>query len=148
MKKFNYSFVLLIAVSTFLLLSQTFQFNPETGDQQLDFKLNEINSNALSDINQFVERVSEVYVVDPNKVKDLLNFMNPADILISFQIQNITDYTLAEIVEHYRTNEEKSWHNMLPHFGITKTSYEYVELKKIKKFYEPSYTIKNLSKVK
>ncbi len=148
MKNTNYPIILMMLAATFILLSQTLSFNPKTGDEGFDNKLNEINVEALSDINNFIDRVNSVYLIEKNQVQELLNVFEPAELLIALQICHVTDNTLLNVIENYKRNKSKGWKSILSDLGIKSTSYEFVELKKIVNFNDVSYITNTISQNK
>jgi hypothetical protein len=75
MDKVNFPIIFTVLSATFIILSQSLSFNPKTGDEKLDAKLAEINLSASQDIKSFIERVNQVYHIEENQVKSLLEIM-------------------------------------------------------------------------
>lgn len=148
MKNINYTIIFTMLSATFILLSQTLSFNPNTGDEKLDNKLSEINVKASNNINAFIDRVHKIYNVDKNQVQDLLEVMEPADVLIAMQINHITENSLTDVLASYKENNKAGWKVILNDLGIKSSSYEYVELKKIKQFNDISFITNTLSQNK
>lgn len=148
MKNINYPILFTMLSATFILLSQTLSFNPNTGDEKLDNELSEINVKASNDINAFIDRVHKIYNIDKNQVQELLEVMEPADVLIAMQINHITENSLTDVLASYKENNKAGWKVILNDLGIKSSSYEYVELKKIKQFNDISFITNTLSQNK
>lgn len=148
MNKINLPIIFMMLSATFILLSQTLSFDPNTGDKHLDQKLTEINVKASANINAFISRINLVYNVEKSQIQELLEIMEPADVLIALQINHITDNTLADVLDSYKENNKAGWKAVLNDLGIKSSSYEYLELKKIKHFNDVSFIINTLSQNK
>jgi len=148
MNKINLPIIFMMLSATFILLSQTLSFDPNTGDNHLDQKLSEINVKASDNINAFIDRVNLIYNVEKSQVQELLEVMEPADVLIALQVNHITDNSLADVLDSYKENNKAGWKAILNDLGIKSSSYEYVELKKIKQFNDISFITNTLSQNK
>lgn len=148
MNKVNYPIIFTLLSTIFILLSQTLSFNPNTGDKKFDNKLSEINVKASNDINAFIDRVHKIYNIEKNQVQNLLEEMEPADVLMAMQINYITENSLSDVLYTYKERKKAGWKFILNDLGIKSSSYEYVELKKIKQFNDVSFITNTLSQNK
>jgi hypothetical protein len=148
MKNFNYPIVLVALVTAIVLLTNSLSFNPKTGDEKLDEKLNEINMNASMNISEFVDRLSTVYFVEKVMVDELLLTMEPVDVLLTLQISKITDYTIYDVLKSYKNNPENGWNSILNDLGIASTSKEFKQLKNVSSFNDKSFVNSVLSQNK
>lgn len=144
MNKLNYLLFFMLLSASFLLISQTLSFDPNTGDEQFDDQLNQLNSIANNDLDQFEKNVSEKYHVSTHKVTEMLSIMEPVEVLVSFETASLTEEPIDIVIESYRKNKFSGWRLIVRELGIKGNSREFAELKKSflqTNFFEPQNTL-------
>jgi hypothetical protein len=118
-----FPFLLLITSLSFAQLS----FN--TGSIELDKELVTLNANAKLDIKEFTINLNASHSIPIPKIKELLNIMDPAEIILSNNIAVIVNKPLDEIVDTYKANKGKSWGQLAKEMGVKPGSPEFHALK-------------------
>jgi hypothetical protein len=102
-----------ISVLLFVLLFSCNFYSQTTynsGDQELDKELAEINSTAKLDLAKFKGELLTTYKIPAVKVEELLKEkMEPAEILLAAKISSIAKKPLELVVTSYKTNKNKGW---------------------------------------
>ena len=131
MKSYNYVLLFALFSASIFLISVSLTFDANTGNEKFDEKLNEINKDALADISAFKAAIVEEYNVDEAEVSSLISTMEPAEILLAFELSRLTDKTMPEILTRYNTNKEAGWQKIFLSLGINNNSSRFDELCKI-----------------
>lgn len=131
MNKLNYLLFFAMLTASFLLISQTLSFDPNTGDEQLDEQLNEINSQAVTDLLSFQNEVSEKYHVGKDKISALLAIMEPVEIIIAYEISALTEKPIEQVIKSYKANKSEGWKAIAADLGVKSNTPEFSELKNI-----------------
>lgn len=131
MKNANYIILFAAFVIGIFLISNTFSFDAKSGNASFDKRLNEINKNALTDINAFKVCLEETYHANPDEVSNLLMQMEPAEVLLSYELAQMTSLSHAEVLEKYHLNSEKGWSTIFMSLGIKINSAQFKNLSKI-----------------
>ncbi len=129
----NYNYILLFAlfsVSIFLI-SVSLTFDANTGNEKFDDKLNEINKEALADVSAFKAAIVTEYGVEEAEVSSLISTMEPAEILLAYELSRLTDKTMTEVLNRYNTNKGEGWKKIFLSLGINNNSSRFNELCKI-----------------
>jgi hypothetical protein len=131
MKSYNYILLFALFSASIFLISVSMTFDAKTGNEKFDDRLNEINKEALGDISAFKASIVEEYRVEEAEVGSLISIMEPAEILLSYEISRLTSKTMTEVLARYNTNKEKGWKNIFRSLGINNNSSRFTELCKI-----------------
>lgn len=138
---------LFLSVITQSIFSQKakLSYDFKTGDKELDISLNKINIDAKSDINNFIKNISTSYKVESKKIQKMLQSkMEPADIVMTLDIAQISGNSVEAIAEEYKENKEKGWGQIAKNMGIKPGSPEFHQLKqRNKKNHEKNEHAKN-----
>ncbi|MBI1836136.1 MAG: hypothetical protein HYR91_02605 [Flavobacteriia bacterium] len=117
----------------FIVFNMNAQTNFNTGDQDLDKQLVEINNEAKNDLTKFKTDLLNVFKIPFEKTEVLLKEkMEPAEILLSAKIASISKKSLDQVITCYKTNKSKGWGYIAKEMGIKPGSPEFHELKKKK----------------
>ncbi|MCE3295588.1 MAG: hypothetical protein K0R65_1302 [Crocinitomicaceae bacterium] len=131
MKSYNYVLLFALFSVSIFLISVSLTFDANTGNEKFDEKLNEINKEALADISAFKAAIVGEYHVDETEVSSLISIMEPAEILLSFELSRLTSKTLSEVLTSYNNNKEEGWKKIFLSLGINKKSSRFNDLCKI-----------------
>jgi hypothetical protein len=115
--------LLLICSISFAQLS----FN--TGSVELDKDLLTINKKAKLDIKGFTIDLNLSHSIPIPKIKDLLKFMEPAEIVLAKDISIIVNKPIDDVVTSYKANKDKGWGQIAKEMGIKPGSAEFHALK-------------------
>lgn len=101
-----------------------------TGIADLDVNLNEVNTLASKDIVAFTEMVAANYNSTTELVSDVLNSgLKPAETLMAFEVADIVDKPVGDVVNTYKANKGKGWGVVAMELGIKPGSKEFHALK-------------------
>ncbi|MGV3630468.1 MAG: hypothetical protein ACO1O6_04655 [Bacteroidota bacterium] len=131
MKSYNYVLLFALFSASIFLISVSLTFDANTGSEKFDDRLNEINKDALADISAFKAAIVEEYHVDEAEVSSLISTMEPAEILLAFELARLTDKTMPEVLTRYNNNKEDGWKKIFLSLGINNNSSRFNELCKI-----------------
>jgi hypothetical protein len=131
MKSYNYILLFALFSASIFLISVSMTFDAKTGDEKFDERLDEINKDALGDISAFKAAIVEEYHVDEAEVGSLISTMEPAEILLSYELSRLTSKTMTEVLTRYNKNKEDGWKKIFLSLGINNNSSRFNELCKI-----------------
>jgi hypothetical protein len=118
----------LITYAFFLVLSAQHSFN--TGSAEFDADLYTINIQANRDLATFKTNMTVAYNIEAATIDNMLKMgMEPAEVYLSLEIENISHSTLNNVVTSYRLNKEKGWGAIAKEMGIWPDSNEFISLK-------------------
>jgi hypothetical protein len=110
--------------------SQEVKFSAKTGDAELDVFLKDINTNALSNPDQFKVNASASFNIGVTKIDLLLNTMPPGDVYMALQLASSTGKPVDTVVDSYSKNKGKGWGVIAKEMGIKPGSPEFHAMKK------------------
>lgn len=120
--------ILLIALSMAPLSMAQLSFN--TGDATLEAELNLLNDDAKKDLSTFKSNMATTLDVTKEKIQSLLDkAMEPAEIILSGRIADISGNSLDDVVKSYEANKDKGWGYIAKEMGIKPGSPEFHALK-------------------
>ncbi len=106
------------------------QISFNTGDASLEAELNLLNDNAKKDLTSFKSQIVSDFGLTKEKVQDLLDkSMEPAEIILSGRIADITGNSVDDVVKSYEANKDKGWGQVAKDLGIKPGSAEFHALK-------------------
>lgn len=112
-----------------LSMSSIAQIQFKTGDSGLDAELNTANKEANADLPAFKSKLSVDFGLGIPKINEMLEFMNPAEILLSARMKEILGIEIDVVIGSYKTNKEKGWGAIAKDLGIKPGSPEFHALK-------------------
>jgi len=123
------SFIVLFILPTFTCAS--LEFN--TGDEELDITLKEINIEAGVDINGYKADLSTTYDISRNKLEYLFVEikMEPADVFMTLELARILNISIDAILKVYKENRGKGWGVIAKQLGMKPGSNEFMALKNV-----------------
>lgn len=121
----------LLAIGFVLNASFSFsQISFNTGDASLEAELNVLNDEAKKDLSTFKSQIVSDFGLTKQKVQDLLDkSLEPAEIILSGRIADITGNTVDNVVKSYEANKDKGWGQVAKDLGIKPGSPEFHALK-------------------
>jgi len=106
------------------------QISFNTGDASLEAELNLLNDNAKKDLTSFKSQIVSDFGLTKEKVQDLLDkSLEPAEIILSGRIADITGNSVDDVVKSYEANKDKGWGQIAKDLGIKPGSPEFHALK-------------------
>lgn len=132
MKNFNYILLFGLFSVFIFLMTTSLSFDAQTGNEQFDERLNDINKDALADLSDFKEGISDFYLIDQNEVSNMMSYMEPAEIILALELTRLTNKSLAEIIKQHRIGKNAGWNKILLSLGVNKNSLTFRELTQIK----------------
>lgn len=106
------------------------QLSFKTGDASLEAELNLLNDEAKKDLSSFKEQIVADFGVTKQTVQDLLDkALEPAEIILSGRIADVTGKSMNDVVTSYEKNKEKGWGQVAKDMGIKPGSPEFHALK-------------------
>ncbi|MCR9173594.1 MAG: hypothetical protein NXI10_13920 [bacterium] len=121
--------LLTLSLVAFMSFGTFAQVNFRTGDASLDTELNEINNDAKSDLSAFKDRLLSEHNLSGGVVDDLLEIMQPAEVLLSGRLKDILGIEIDVVVGSYERNKDKGWGAIAKDLGIKPGSAEFHALK-------------------
>lgn len=131
MKGYNYILLFSLFTASIFLISISLNFDANTGSEKFDEQLNDINKEALADISAFKNTIVREYNVDDSEVTGLISTMEPAEILLSYELSRLTDKSISEVLTHYKENKQDGWKQILLSLGIDSHSPRFGDLCKL-----------------
>ena len=105
------------------------QVKYNTGSIEFDKDLGIINANAKLDLKTFKIDVSTSHNIPIPKIEEMLQVMEPAEVVLATDIAQISQKPIDEVVTSYKKNKEKGWGVVAKEMGIKPGSPEFHELK-------------------
>lgn len=119
-----------LIIGLFISFKYTAQTSYNSGDQELDKELTEINSQAKLDLTKFKNDLISTYKIPITKIEELLKEkMEPAEVLLAAKIASISKKPLEQVVSCYKENKTKGWGYIAKQMGIKPGSPEFHALK-------------------
>ncbi len=137
MKKFNYILLFVFFSATFYLISQSLTFDANTGDTVLDEKLKNLNAQAVADISTFKMEIASEFQTTEFKISKLLEEMEPAEVLFSYNIALINSISVDDVISVYKENKDYGWSVIINKLGISQQSEKFKDLKNISIYGKP-----------
>ena len=131
MKNTNIFLILAFVSIAVFTVVYSFDFEAQSGDKEFDKRLNEINKNALSNISQFKRCILTTYHANESELSQLLVELEPAEVLLTYEIADLTSLTHAEVLNVFMTNKHKGLQKTLGILGIKHESAQFQNLAKI-----------------
>lgn len=121
----------LLALSFVFTTSLSFsQILFKTGDASLEAELNVLNDEAKKDLSSFKSKIVSDCGLTKEKVENLLDkSLEPAEIILSGRIADITGNSVEDVVKSYESNKDKGWGQVAKDLGIKPGSAEFHALK-------------------
>lgn len=106
------------------------QLSFKTGDASLEAELNLLNDEAKKDLSSFKDKIVADFGGTKQAVQDLLDkALEPAEIILSGRIADVTGKSMNEVVNSYEKNKDKGWGQVAKDMGIKPGSPEFHALK-------------------
>ncbi len=131
MKQINYLLLFVFFSASFYLISQSLTFNAKTGDAVLDEKLKELNAEAITNISEFRSQIAMEFQTSETKITELLQIMEPAEILFAYQIAAVNSTSIDKIVAKFKQNKSEGWSVIIDKLGISQHSEKFKDLKNL-----------------
>lgn len=109
------------------------QISFNTGSVELDKNLGIINTNAKLDLKTFKVDFSVKSNLSLPKIDELLEVMEPAEVVLANEISQIVEKPIDNVVSSYKVNKEKGWGAIAKDMGIKPGSEEFHQLKNMTK---------------
>lgn len=119
-----------LSIGGFIMFN-SFEFDAHSGSKKFDTRLNNINKKALADINQFKECLLATYHADEAELQTLLVEFEPAEVLLTYEISNLTSLTHAEVLGIFRAHKDQGLNETLMALGIKVKSAQFHNLAKL-----------------
>lgn len=117
----------LAAVSIIVISNAQVKYN--TGSVEFDKDLGIINANAKLDLKTFKIDVSTSHNIPIPKIEEMLQVMEPAEVVLATDIAQVAQKPIDEVVTSYKKNKEKGWGVVAKEMGIKPGSAQFHELK-------------------
>ena len=106
------------------------QISFKMGDASLEAELNVLNDEAKKDLSSFKSKIVSDFGLTKEKVENLLDkSLEPAEIILSGRIADITGNSVEDVVKSYESNKDKGWGQVAKDLGIKPGSAEFHALK-------------------
>ncbi|MBI2280491.1 MAG: hypothetical protein HYU68_07355 [Bacteroidetes bacterium] len=119
--------ITLLAITTFSVAFAQVKYN--TGNVEFDTDLGIVNANAKLDLKTFKINVSTTHNLPIPKVEELLQIMEPAEIILAADIAQVAQKPIDAVVTSYKKNKDKGWGVIAKEMGIKPGSPEFHALK-------------------
>lgn len=100
-----------------------------TGDPALETELRTINEEAKNDLSAFKDGVSADFSISAPKLDELLNMLQPAEVVLALRIADVVNIPVDRVAESYQVNKDKGWGYIAKEPGIKPGSPEFHALK-------------------
>jgi hypothetical protein len=117
----------LAAVSIIAISNAQVKYN--TGSVEFDKDLGIINTNAKLDLKTFKIDVSTSHNLPIPKIDEMLQVMEPAEVVLAADIAQVAQKPIDEVVTSYKKNKGKGWGVVAKEMGIKPGSPQFHELK-------------------
>lgn len=119
--------ITLLAITTFSVAFAQVKYN--TGNVEFDTDLGIVNANAKLDLKTFKLNISTTHNLPIPKVEELLQIMEPAEIILAADIAQVAQKPIDAVVISYKKNKDKGWGVIAKEMGIKPGSPEFHALK-------------------
>lgn len=121
---------LILTLATFLIIAVSIaQVKYNTGSVEFDKDLGIINANAKLDLKTFKIDISTSHNLPIPKVEEMLQIMEPAEVVLAADIAQVTQKPVDEVVTSYKKNKGNGWGVVAKEMGIKPGSPEFHTLK-------------------
>lgn len=122
--------ILILAAIFAISTTSTAQIAFKSGNAEMDANLNTMNADAKLDLGKFKANLSLSYGVPKTKVDQVFSLkVEPAEAFMIFEIGNITNKPIDDVVASYKKNKGKGWGVIAKELGIKPGSPEFHALK-------------------
>lgn len=122
-------FLALAVLFAGMVQAQTINFNPRTGDVEMDAFLKSVNDEAKKDIGAFTTKVTNTFGIVKSDVDKLLKDMMPGDVYMAAQVASTINKPITDVSVAYNNNKGKGWGAIAKEMGIKPGSPEFHKLK-------------------
>jgi hypothetical protein len=107
-------------------------YNANTGDNEFDNTLNDLNSVAHADLDNFMNQLSGTFGISKPWIENLLKRENipPADVYMIARTASVTNQPIDTVKKNYMAYRDQGWGVIAKHLGIKPGSKEFHALKK------------------
>jgi hypothetical protein len=107
-------------------------YNANTGDYEFDNSLNNLNSVAHRDLDNFISQLSSTYDLSRPWIENLVKkeSIPPADVYMIARTSRVTNRPIATVEKYYKDNRGQGWGVTAQRLGIKPGSPEFHALKK------------------
>lgn len=119
-----------LITASLLCLAVNAQIKFNTGSAELDKELNQINSEAKSDLTKFKQGLEDQFHVGVKEIDKVFGTITePAEAHLAFKIGEITNKPMDVVLRSYTANKDKGWGAIAKDLGIKPGSAEFHALK-------------------
>jgi hypothetical protein len=106
-------------------------YDPDTGDNEYDNALRNLDKVALADLDYFMNQLSRTFGVSIPWIENLIKRENipPADVYMMARTASVTKYPIDTVQKHYLANRRQGWGVIAKQLGIKPGSKEFHALK-------------------
>jgi len=106
-------------------------YNANTGDNEFDNSLHNLNRVARADLNDFINKLSGTFGVSKDWIENLVRRQNipPADVYMIARVASVTKHPIDAVQKNYMANRGQGWGVIAKHLGIKPGSKEFHALK-------------------
>jgi hypothetical protein len=107
-------------------------YNANTGDNEFDDALNNLNNVAHADLDNFMNKLSGTFGISKPWIENLIKRENipPADVYMIARTASVTNRPIYAVEKYYKANRGQGWGVMAQRLGIKPGSKEFHALKK------------------
>jgi hypothetical protein len=107
-------------------------YNANTGDNEFDNALNNLNNVAHADLDDFMNKLSGTFGISKPWIENLVKRENipPADVYMIARTASVTNQPIDTVRRNYMANRGQGWGVIAKHLGIKPGSKEFHALKK------------------
>lgn len=124
---------ILFALSCSMMEMNAQAFAPNTGDNEMNGILKDINSKAIGNLEGFAKDVAGKFKVAKAKIDQAVKIMAPGDVFMSAQVASILKKPFEEVTKAFQVNKHKGWGVIAKDLGIKPGSPAFHEMKKAMK---------------
>jgi hypothetical protein len=107
-------------------------YHANTGDNDFDNELNNLNNVARADLDNFMNKLSGTFGISKPWIENLVKRENipPADVYMIARTASVTNHPIDTVEKNYRANRGQGWGVIAKRLGIKPGSKEFHALKK------------------
>jgi hypothetical protein len=107
-------------------------YNANTGDNEFDSSLSNLNNVAHADLDNFINKLSGTFGISKSWIENLIKRENipPADVYMIARTASVTNQPIDTVKKNYMANRDQGWGVIAKHLGIKPGSKEFHALKK------------------
>jgi len=108
------------------------RYNANTGDNEFDNALNNLNNVADADLDNFINKLSGTFGISKPWIENLVKRENipPADVYMIARTASVTNQPIDTVKKNYMANRDQGWGVIAKRLGIKPGSKEFHALKK------------------